>query len=472
MEYPYLIDGEWLDDGEALEVRSPFTGETVGLTHRPPPARVEEAVRAAAAAFAKTRRMPTHERTALLARIAAAIRETANELAAGIALEAGKPMRYARGEVARAAQTFDEAAAECSRLYGEVIPLDVSPAAEGRLGFVRHVPAGPVLAITPFNFPLNLVAHKVAPALAAGCPVVLKPASATPLTALRLARIVTEAGAPPGALAVLPIGGKEAGVLAERGEIRTVSFTGSAAVGWELGRRASRKKVTLELGGNAAAIVHGDWEDIERAVSRIVMGAFAFSGQVCISVQRVYVHRRVADRFREKLFACVAALRAGDPLDEETDIGPMIDDAEAARVAGWLEEAVAGGAVVAAGGGRRGAFHEPTVVEEVRPGMKIVDEEVFGPVLCLADYDGIDEALAAAGRSRFGLQAGVFARDIGVVMRAWEELEVGGVIAGDVPTFRVDRMPYGGVRDSGRGREGLRWAIRGMCEPRLLVIAP
>lgn len=472
MKHPYLVDGRWLDEGEPLEVRSPFTAETVGRTARPPAARVDEAVAAAAAAFETTRRMTAARRTRVLEEIAARIRGDATRLAEGIALETGKPIRYARSEVSRAAQTFAEAAAECSRLYGEVIPLDVAHAPAGRIGMVRHVPVGPVLAVTPFNFPLNLVAHKVAPAIAAGCPVLLKPASAAPLSALRLAGIVEEAGLPAGALNVLPIRGEAAGVLAGRPEVRAVTFTGSAPVGWELRRRAFKKKTALELGGNAAVIVHDDWPVLERAADRIVTGAFAFSGQVCISVQRVYLHRRIAGRLREAILSRAAALRAGDPLDEETEIGPMIDEEEARRVEAWLLEAIEAGATTLAGGGRRGAFVEPTVVAGAAPGMKIVDEEVFGPVVCLFEYENFEDALAEVNRSRFGLQAGVYARDLGLVMRAWEEIETGGVVAGDVPTFRVDRMPYGGVKDSGMGREGLRWAIREMSEPRLLVVAP
>ncbi len=466
-----LAAGEWAGKGEKFEVLSPHDGSVVGEALRPSSDLIEMAVEGAVAAFPRMKGMTTGERAGILRRASALIGGRGKELARLIARESGKPMRYAAGEAARAVHTFSEAAEECSRLYGETIPLDTSTPGEGRMGLTGWFPVGPVLAITPFNFPLNLVAHKLAPAIAAGCPLILKPSSETPLTALLLAEILIEAGLPAGALSVLPMTGAEAGRLAERPEIAKVTFTGSAEVGWELRRRAYRKRVTLELGGNAAVVVHEDWGDIDGAAARIAVGGYAYSGQVCISVQRIFVHNSIYAPFMEKFVREVSAVRRGDPLDEDTGIGPMITEAEACRVEEWVDEAVSGGASVIAGGPRDGAFCPPTIIENASRGMKVACEEVFGPVTVVFGYDDFDEALADVNDSRFGLQAGIYARDFGLIRRAFETLEVGGVIAGDIPTFRVDRMSYGGVKESGSGREGLRWAIREMCETRLLVLS-
>jgi acyl-CoA reductase-like NAD-dependent aldehyde dehydrogenase len=464
-----LVAGEWIDDGEHFDVLSPHDGSVVGKALRPSPAAVERAVSVAVAGFPLMKKMTTGERAKILRRASGLIEERHAELAGTISLESGKPMRYAAGEAARAVHTFMEAAEECSRLYGETIPLDTSTPGAGRTGITGWFPVGPVLAITPYNFPLNLVAHKLAPAIAAGCPVILKPSSETPLTALMLAEILLEAGLPPETLSVLPMSGADAGALAERDEIKKVTFTGSAKVGWELKKRAHTKKVTLELGGNAAVILHDDWGDIPGAAARIAVGAYAYSGQVCISIQRIYVHNSVYAPFMEEFAREAAAIKRGDPLDQATGIGPMITESEARRVESWVDEAISEGAAALTGGPRDGSFYPPTILENATHGMKVVDEEVFGPVACVFGYDEFDEALAEVNDSKFGLQAGVFARDSGLIRRAFETLEVGGVIAGDFPTFRVDRMPYGGVKESGAGREGLRWAIRDMCELRLLV---
>ena len=466
-----MAAGEWTVRGERFEVLSPHDGSVVGEALRPSSEVIERAVGGAVSAFPGMKGMTTRERAGILRRASALIGERGDELARLIAREAGKPIRYAVGEAARAVHTFSEAAEECSRIYGETIPFDTSIPGEGRMGLTGWFPVGPVLAITPFNFPLNLVAHKLAPAIAAGCPVILKPSSETPLTALLLAEILIEAGLPADALSVLPMSGAEAGLLAERPEIAKVTFTGSAGVGWELKRKAYKKKVTLELGGNAAVVLHGDWGDIPGAAARIAVGGYAYSGQVCISVQRIYVHNSVLAAFMEEFVREASAVKRGDPLAETTGIGPMISEAEARRVEEWVDEAVSGGAAVVAGGQREGAFYPPTIIENARRGMKVVDEEIFGPVTAVFGYDDFDEALAEVNDSRFGLQAGVYTRDVGLIRRAFETLEVGGVIAGDIPTFRVDRMPYGGVKESGSGREGLRWAIREMCETRLLVLA-
>jgi acyl-CoA reductase-like NAD-dependent aldehyde dehydrogenase len=465
-----LVAGEWRSEGERFEVVSPHDGKVVGTALRPSGDLVEKAVAAAADAFTMYRSAPARERAAVLRRAAGIVRERSGELARLISLESGKPIRYSTGEAARAVDTFSEAAEECSRLYGETIPLDASTQGKGRIALTAYFPVGPVLAITPFNFPLNLVAHKLAPAVAAGCPVILKPSSKTPLTALMLADIMLEAGIPAGCLSVLPMSGEAAGRLAEHPSIAKVTFTGSAEVGWELRKRAYRKKVTLELGGNAAVVVHDDWDDMPAAAARIAAGGYAYSGQVCISVQRIYVQNRIYAGFMEEFVREVDSIKRGAPLDEGTEIGPMISVPEARRVEEWVDEAVAGGAAVITGGPREGAFYPPAVIENAGRGMKVVDDEVFGPVTAVFGYEEFDEALAEVNRSRFGLQAGVFARDASLLRRAWEVLEVGGVIAGDVPTFRVDRMPYGGVKESGSGREGPRWAIREMCELRLLVL--
>ncbi len=468
---PYYLAGRWISDGRELEVYSPATGDVVGVTYRPPGAAADEAVAEAKKAFPGMKEMPVYRKAEILKRIASDIEKNGHEMAELIAMEAGKPLRFARVEVSRAVQTFTEAAEECSRIYGEILPLDVSPAAGGKTGITALFPIGPVLAITPFNFPLNLVAHKLAPAIAAGCPVILKPSSETPLTALMLACLVDEAGAPPGALSVLPLEGSAAESIATMPGIRKVTFTGSAEVGWRLKRAAWDKRVTLELGGNAAVVLHNDWGDIDAAAERIAVGGYAYAGQVCISIQRIYVHREKIDRFMETYLEKVRALVVGDPLAEGTVVGPMITEREAERVEEWVEEAVKAGAVIAAGGRRDGSYYHPTVITGARRGMKVVDEEMFGPVTAVFVYDDFDEAVREVNESRFGLQAGVYTRDISIARRAFNEIEAGGVIIGDIPTFRVDRMPYGGVKQSGFGREGLRYSIREMCETKLLVLS-
>ncbi len=470
MEKLCYLCGRWSHEGEIFDVTSPYSGDIVGRALRPGQESIEKAVSQAAEAFAVSRKMPAYEKEGLLERTALGLEAEADKFARMIARESGKPMKYARGEVSRAVMTFREAARECGGIAGEVIRLDVSPATRGKAGITGLFPLGPVLAITPFNFPLNLVAHKIAPAIAAGCPVILKPSSETPLTALMLADVIDSAGAVDGMLSVLPMTGREASGLCSDRRIRKVTFTGSAPVGWALKRQAWDKRVTLELGGNAAVILHEDWDDMPGALERIVTGAYAFSGQVCISVQRVFVHNSILEDFLKDFSGRVSSLKTGDPEDEDTEIGPMITQGEAVRVESWVEEALAGGANLVCGGRRKGAFIEPAVIRNAAAGMKVVDEEVFGPVAAVFGYDDFDEAVESVNDSKYGLQAGVYTRDFGRIRKAFEELEVGGVIAGDVPTFRVDRMPYGGVKESGTGREGLRYAIRELCETRLLVL--
>ena len=470
-EHALVLGGERVETGDTVEIRSPFDGAPVAVVHRAGPQEVEDAIARAVAAFELTRHLPSWRRAEILDRIAGGIAERRDELARTIALEAGKPIRAARAEAERAAFTFSVAAEESKRIYGEIVPLDWLPGNEGRTAHIRRVPLGPIAGITPFNFPLNLVAHKVAPALAAGNPIVLRPASQTPLASLKLAEIVLEAGWPADGIAVVPCSTEVARPLVEDDRIKLLTFTGSPEVGWGLKSRAGRKRVTLELGGNAAVIVNAD-ADVDYAAERIAWGGFVYAGQTCISVQRVYVHEAVYEDFVRKLLARVAALRVGDPLDEDTDVGPLIDLAAAERVEEWIEEAVAKGAEVLAGGARSGALWEPTVLAGLQENMRVSCEEVFAPVVGLTPFVDVRAAIDAAGRSRFGLQAGLFTNDMRVVEEAFDRLDVGGIMVNDVSTFRIDHMPYGGVKSSGLGREGLRYAIEEMTELKLLTLNP
>jgi acyl-CoA reductase-like NAD-dependent aldehyde dehydrogenase len=397
--------------------------------------------------------MPAHRRGAVLGNASRLIEAQAEELARLMAKESGKPMKYTRGEVNRAVETFLFAADEARRIHGETVPMDAARGGVGKVGFYVRVPVGVVAAITPFNFPLNLVAHKVAPAVAAGCPIVLKPAPATPLTALRLQEILHEAGLPSGAFEVVA-GGVDVGRwLTTDPRIAMITFTGSPPVARKISEVAGLRRVTLELGGNAATVVEAD-ANLDHAVKQTVMGSFAYSGQVCISVQRIYVQRDRYAEFRERFVEATNKLVMGDPLDDKTDIGPMLNEGAAARVESWVSEAVGQGANIAAGGKRDGQMVQPTVLEDAQPQMKVMCEEVFGPVVNLIPYDDFEAALAAVDDSPFGLQAGVYTRDLSKALRAVQRLNVGGVMINDVPTFRVDHMPYGGNKNSGVGREG------------------
>jgi glyceraldehyde-3-phosphate dehydrogenase (NADP+) len=413
--------------------------------------------------------LPSHARFHLLQRIAGALYDRREEFARIMTGEAGKPITDARREVARAVQTFTIAAEEAKRIPGEVIPLDWTPGMDSHLGILRRVPIGPVLGITPFNFPLNLVAHKVAPALAAGNPILIKPAPQTPLTALLLAEVGLEAGVPPGGLNVLPCDNRVAERLVVDPRFKLLSFTGSAAVGWMLKAKCGKKKVVLELGGNAGVIVEQD-ADLDFAAQRCASGGFGYAGQTCISVQRIFVHHSVVDLFTTKLLLQVARLKGGDPNDESTVVGPLIDQHAAHRVEEWIGEAVAQGARVLLGGKRMGSVVEATVLTNVTPTMKVSCREVFGPVVTVTPYRQFDEALEAMNRSEYGLQAGVFTQDVNKVFYAFRHLEVGAVLVNEIPTFRAEHMPYGGVKDSGLGREGLRISIEEMTEPRFLVL--
>jgi acyl-CoA reductase-like NAD-dependent aldehyde dehydrogenase len=465
----FFVDGRWGEDGDVVEIRSPYDGTLIARVVQGRREHAEAAIAAAVKAFGTTRRLPAFERQRVLRRISASMAERKEEFSRTLAQEAGKPIKGARIEVERAIFTFNVAAEESTRIYGEYLPLDWQEFTAGRWGIVRRFPLGPIAGITPFNFPINLVAHKVAPAIAAGCPMVLKPAPQTPLCSLLLAECVQQAGWPDGGLNVLPLSNEDAGLLVTDDRIKLISFTGSVPVGWDIKRRAGKKKVVLELGGNAAVIVHSD-ADLSYAADRCLTGGFAYAGQTCISVQRILVEHSVYGKFADLLIEGVKKLKVGDPLDDSTDVGPLIRESDAVRTAVWIDEAVRAGARLLCGGNRKGLMVEPTVLTGTRPDMKVNSQEVFGPVVTVEPYKDFDQALRMVNNSAYGMQAGIFTRDAKLLFQAYDELEVGGVIAGDVPSFRVDHMPYGGVKDSGLGREGLRYAIEEMTEPKLLVM--
>ena len=467
-EFTPVVGGRCVETRETMAVRSPYDDATVAIVHRAGAAEVEAAIAGATRAFEETRKLPSYRRAEILERIGAAVAERKEDFARTIALEAGKPIKTARIEAERAAFTFKVAAEESKRIYGEIVPLDWLPGNERRVAHVRRVPLGPIAGITPFNFPLNLVVHKVAPALAAGDPIVVRPASQTPLSALKLAEIVLEAGWPEEGIAVVPSSTEVARPLVEDPRIKLLTFTGSPAVGWQLKNRAGRKRVTLELGGNAPVIVHAD-ADVAYAAERVAWGGFVQSGQSCISVQRVYVHRDVAERFTTELLDRVRALRTGDPLDDATDVGPLIDESAAERVEEWLQEALDGGAELLVGGTREGTLMQPTVVANFREEMRVSCQEAFAPLVGVSVYEDAGVAIERAGASEFGLQAGIFTHDLRLVEAAFDRIDTGGLMVNDVSTFRVDHMPYGGVKSSGLGREGLRYAIEEMTELKLLT---
>ena len=468
--FGFFLNGDWLTHGRDVVVTSPYDRSVVAVVHEADRDDVEVAIESAVQAFAITRKMPSYQRASILRKITDGISARREEFARTICQEAGKPIKTARIEVDRAINTFQIASEESTRIYGEYIPLDTLESTAGRWGLLRRFPLGPVFAITPFNFPLNLVAHKVAPAIAAGCPLILKPAPQTPVSSLLLAEIVAESGWPAGAFAVMPLSNENAALLVTDDRIKLLTFTGSAAVGWQLKSRAGKKRVTLELGGNAGVIVHSD-ADLPHAAHRCVAGGFSYAGQTCISVQRILVHRPVFDQFTALLLQGVRNLKIGDPMQETTDVPPLIREQDAVRVVEWIEEAVKGGAKLLCGGKRHASAVEPAVLTGTEPNMRVNCAEIFGPVVTVEPYDEFREALRQVNDSPYGLQAGVLTRDAGLIQMAFEELEVGGVIVGDVPSFRVDQMPYGGMKDSGLGREGLRYSMEDMTERKLLVMA-
>ena len=467
---PIFLAGEFVRAGTPLEVRDPATGELVATTWQAGPQELEQATAAAVLGFRATRRLASFERRDALAHVAERITQEADELSELLARESGKPIRDARAEVARAALTFRTAAEEALRINGEWLPLDWSAANRGRSGIVRRYPIGPVAGISPFNFPLNLAAHKVAPAIAAGCSIVLKPPSKDPLVMLRVAGYIAETNLPRGAVSILPMDRPTGDRMVADDRFKLLSFTGSPSVGWKMKADAGKKKVVLELGGNAGAIVD-ETADLDWAVARLAFGAFAYSGQVCISVQRIYVVEAIFAEFQRLFVERVRQLKMGSPLDPATDLGPMVHARAVARTHEWVGEALARGARALVGGEPEGLFYPPTVLVDVPKDARVCGEEVFAPVVNLFSVPDFAGAVAEINDSQFGLQCGVFTNDLERTLLAHDELEVGGVIVNDVPTWRTDSMPYGGVKDSGMGREGLRWSIEDMTEPRLLAFA-
>jgi acyl-CoA reductase-like NAD-dependent aldehyde dehydrogenase len=467
-EKQLLVGGEWIETGDWLDVRSPYSGDVVARVAK---AGADEARRAIdAAERAMEEPLPAHKRAEILSRVAGYLGRRHDEVARTISDEAGKPMKAARLEATRAMSTYTFAAVEARKLAGDVVPMDASQSGEGKFAYTLRRPVGVVGAISPFNFPLNLVAHKIAPALAAGCAVVLKPASQTPLSALLLAELETEAGLPPGWLGVVVGPASEIGdVLIEDERVRLITFTGSGDVGWKLRERAPRKRVNLELGNATPVIVEAD-ADLDDVAKRMSLHAFSFAGQSCISVQRIYVQRQAYEPFLERFVPLVEALKLGDPADEETDVGPVIDEDARDRILEWIEEARRAGADVLTGGELDGDLIRPTVIANAAPEVKVSCEEVFGPVCTVNPYDSLDEAIALANGTRYGLQAGVFTSNLRTAIRAGAELEFGGVVVNEAPTFRADQMPYGGVKASGNTREGPAYAVREMTEERVVVL--
>lgn len=463
-----FLAGNFISTENKLLVNNPYSGETVAETFLAGPAELEQAIFAAQQALQPMRSMPSYMRYEALMHIRTQLLVRRQEFAETILLESGKPLRYALGEVDRSIQTFTVAAEESKRLPGEYLSLDWTAAGENREGIVRYFPAGIVAGIAPFNFPLNLAVHKIAPAIAAGCPIILKPASSTPLSTLLLAEIISETGLPAGAVSILPMDRQTGNLLVTDARIAVLSFTGSPEVGWKMKADAGKKKVVLELGGNAGVIVSLT-ADIDLALSKCITGAFSYSGQVCIHTQRIFVHHQIFEEFSSRFAAMTAVLKTGDPALAETEFSSMIDEANATRVENWVNEAIAGGARLIGGGKRNGTFYAPTILTGTKDEMQVCSNEVFGPVVTLEPFYEFKEAAERINNTRFGLQAGVFTNSIYEMDYAFAALEVGGVIINDVPTFRVDHMPYGGVKDSGLGREGVKYAILDMMEARILV---
>lgn len=467
--YPFYLANEPVTPNADLVVTDKYTGEIATRVALADNQAIDKAITAAVAATEPMRKLAAYERQAVLYHCVHRFTERAEELAQILCIEAGKPIKDSRGEVTRLIDTFRIAAEESVRIYGEIMPLDISPRAKGYTGMWKRVPIGPCSFISPFNFPLNLAAHKAAPALAVGCPFILKPASRTPIGALMIGEVLAETDLPKGAFSILPCPREGAAQFSEDDRLKHLSFTGSPEAGWALKARAGKKKVTLELGGNAACIVDED-ADINDAVQRIIIGAFYQSGQSCISVQRIIIHESIYDAFSEKLVNATVTLKMGDPKDEDTFIGPMISKGDVLRLHEWIKTAIDRGARLLHGGNYEGVMHEATLLENVPVDAEICASEAFGPVAVLSKFSDFDWALAEVNNSRYGLQAGIFTRDIYKIQKAWDKLEVGGVVIGDIPSWRVDHMPYGGVKDSGLGREGIRFAMEDLTEIRLLVI--
>ncbi|MCJ7579022.1 MAG: aldehyde dehydrogenase family protein [Candidatus Aminicenantes bacterium] len=468
-EYKLLINGLWEDGQSVKEIKSPYDQKVFAAIHFADKQQVQKAIHSAHLAFDKTKRLSSFERFEILNFISSEIKQRKVELAESIALSAGKTITSARIETDRAANTFQIAAEEARRQDGEIIPLDWSPQTKKRWGLIRRFPIGVVAGITPFNFPLNLVAHKVAPAIASGNPVIIRPASQVSITALLLGEIINQSGLPGGGINIVPCGYEEASPLLDDERVKKITFTGSPEIGWALKKKAFKKKVTLELGGNAAVIIEPD-TDFSFALSRTLLGAFSYSGQICISIQRIFLHENIYDRFLADFVTATKKLKMGNPMEEDTEIGPMINLGAAQQMEEWIHEAVQNGGHLVTGGQRNGTLFEPTILENVNPDLRVSCQEAFGPVVIFSPYKDFDEALKGVNHSIYGLQAGVFTKDLQKAFHAYEILDVGGVIVNDIPTFRIDHMPYGGVKESGFGREGLKYAIEEMTELKLMAI--
>jgi acyl-CoA reductase-like NAD-dependent aldehyde dehydrogenase len=469
-KYPYYLNNKAVFANEALEVTDKFTGEVATRCALADAAAIDEGIAGAVRATEPMAKMPSYEKKAVLEHCVTRFKERFDELAMALCIEAGKPINDAEGEVTRLIDTFQIAAEESTRMHGELQALDISPRAKGYQGMWKRVPIGPCSFISPFNFPLNLAAHKIAPALAVGCPFVMKPASRTPLGAIIMGEVLAETDLPEGAFSILACSRDGADLFTVDDRLKLLSFTGSPGVGWDLKARCGKKKVVLELGGNAAVVVDADTKDLDDAVNRIIFGAFYQSGQSCIGVQRIMIHEDIYDVMKAKLVAKTATLIKGDPKQRETFIGPMISESEATRLHGWIDAAAAAGGTILCGGSRDGAMLDATLMENVPLNQDLCVEEAFGPAAVLQKFSSWDDAISMVNDSKFGLQAGIFTRDFYKVQQAWDEMEVGGVVVGDVPSYRVDNMPYGGVKDSGIGREGIVFAMEDMTEIRNLVI--
>ncbi|MGV7220201.1 MAG: aldehyde dehydrogenase family protein [Nitrospinales bacterium] len=465
----FYCGGEWREGTKSLSINNPFTNSVIAEVSLANSSDIDDAIILAEKSFEITRKLPAFSRSRICSQIAGGIKIRKDEFAKIISNESGKPLVYSRAEVERSILTFTIASEEALRINGEVLTLDIAESGKGKMGITRRFPVGPISGISPFNFPLNLVAHKVAPAIACGNPIILKPSSLTPLTALLLAEVIDNTDAIKGSFSVLPCQRDIADPLVEDPRLKMVSFTGSPTVGWDIKKRSGKKKVTLELGGNAAAVIEPD-ADLDFAAKKVCFGAFAYSGQVCISVQRALIHKTCYSEFVKKLISEINLLKSGDPLDETITFGPMIDQGNAERIESWVNNSLQGGGTLLAGGKRNGPYFEPTLLSGIDPREQIVCEEAFGPVLILEEYSDFDCAIEKVNDSDFGLQAGVFTNQMDKIMMAFNRLEIGGLVINDVPTFRIDNMPYGGVKDSGFGREGVKYSIEDMTEPKLLVM--
>lgn len=462
------IAGKFRQTEKTVEVRNPYNNELVGIACIGSKDDLEDAIKGAESVFPSLKTLPSFKRYHILMHIHRRLETDKQRLAEILAQEAAKPIKLAIGEIERASETFKIAAEECKRLPKEYISLDWTPAGEGKEGLVKYFPIGLIAGISPFNFPMNLAVHKIAPAIAAGCPIILKPSTSTPLSTLELAKIIDETELPKGAVSIIPMDRQTGNQLVTDERFKLLTFTGSPEVGWKMKEQAGKKKVVLELGGNAGVIV-SDSCDLELSLKKCLAGGFAYAGQVCIHAQRIYIQEKIFDEFLKRFAALASQLKTGDPLDPETDITSMIDESNAKRVEDWVAEAVNYGARIVCGGKRKGSFYEPTVLTGTKTEMKVCALEVFGPVVVVEPYAEFKDAVGQINNSRYGLQAGVFTNRVDEMNHAFEHLEVGGVIINDVPTFRVDHMPYGGVKDSGAGREGVKYSIHDMMEARLLV---